>query len=133
MKKLARWCFNHKWVVIGAWVVAIAGFNAVESGVGSAYKDNFKLPHTDSFDAIRLLQRNAPRRSGDTDQLVIAVKSGKVTDPAIRSRVQALLARVAAFPHVGSIESPYTSSTQIAKSGQVAFANVTFAKDSNKI
>jgi len=49
---------------------------------GSAFTDNFKLPKTESFDAIRLLQRNAPKASGETDQIVISVKQGHVTDPA---------------------------------------------------
>ena len=85
MRTLARWCFRHKWVVIAAWVIAAIGLNAIESGVGSAYSDNFKLPHTDSFDAVTLLQHNVPKASGDTDQIVIASSSGRLTDPAWRS------------------------------------------------
>ncbi len=133
MKKLARWCFNHKFVVIGVWLVAAVGFNAIESSVGSAYKDDFKLPHTDSFDAIRLLQSNAPKASGDTDQIVIAAKSGSLTDPAVRGRVQSLLATVARQPHVSSVDNPYTATHQISKSGRIGYANVTFDVQSNKL
>ncbi len=118
-----------------AWVLAVAGANAIESGVGSAYSDNFKLPHTESADAIRLLQRSAPRASGDTEQLVIAVRAGRVTDPAVRARTDSLLAELARQPHVATIASPYgpSGARQIAPSGQVAFANVTFDEQSNKI
>src|SRR5437588_9845186 len=108
MRRLAKWCFNHRVIVLLAWVATVAGLNAIESGTGSAYSDNFKLPHTESFDAVRLLQRNAPKASGDTDQVVIAVKQGRVTDPAVRTQVQALLASVATVPHVTAVASPYT-------------------------
>ncbi len=78
--------------------MAVAGANAIESSVGSAYTDNFRLPNTESADAISLLQRYAPKVSGDTEQLVIAVRQGSIRDPAVRARTQALLARVAQRP-----------------------------------
>ena len=135
MRSLARWCFNHRIVVLVCWVAAVAGANAIAAGVGSSYTDNFKLPHTQSFDAIRLLQRNAPKASGDTDQIVIATTHGRITDPAVRSRVEAALANVARQPHVSAVQSPYgpQSAHQISPSGQVAFANVTFDVQSNKL
>ena len=119
-----------------AWLgAAIVGVTALHGAVGSSYSDNFKLPHTQSFDAIRLLQRNAPKASGDTDQLVIGARQGKVTDPAIRAKAQALFAQVAELPHVSSVASPYapTGKAQISPNGDVAFANVTFDAQSNKI
>ena len=89
------------------WVVGLVALTAIHSAAGSAYSDNFQLPHTQSFDAIRLLERNAPRASGETDQLVIAVDHGKVTDPAVRARAEALFDKVAQLPHVSTVGSPY--------------------------
>jgi RND superfamily putative drug exporter len=134
VRNLARWCFNHRLIVVLAWVAAIAGANLIHGAVGSSYKDDFKLPHTQSFDAIRLLERNAPKQSGDTDQVVIAVKQGRLTDPANRARVQSVLDRIAREPHISEVASPYAagSARQIAPSGQVGFANVTFDVQSNK-
>src|SRR5579884_619138 len=109
MRGLARWCFRHKYIVVLAWVVAIAGMNAIHAAAGSAYSDNFKLPHTDSFDAIALLQKNAPKASGDTDQVVIAAHQGSLRDPATAARAQAALDRVARTPHVSSVASPFTA------------------------
>ena len=37
----------------------------------------------------------------------MATKTGKVTDPQVRQRVSAALARVSRLPHVGAVESPY--------------------------
>ena len=61
MRTLARTCFVHRRLVVLGWIVAIVGVTLIHGAVGSSYSDNFKLPHTQSFDAIRLLQRNAPK------------------------------------------------------------------------
>jgi len=134
MRKLATWAFRHRWMTVAAWLVGLVVLVAIHSAAGSAYTDNFKLPHTGSFDAIRLLQRSSPRASGESDQLVIAVKQGKVTDPAVKARAQALFAKVQALPDIASVASPYASTAgkQIAPDGQVAFANVTFSNAANQ-
>jgi RND superfamily putative drug exporter len=133
VRKLARWCFRHKWATLAAWVVALFALNALHGAAGSAYNDNFKLPHTESAEAINLLEKATPRTSGETDQLVFAVTSGKVTDPAVKARAEADFARVAKVPHVAAVVSPYTAQTskQIAPGGRIAFANVTFDSASN--
>ncbi|HEY5189993.1 MAG TPA: MMPL family transporter [Solirubrobacteraceae bacterium] len=133
MRTLAGWCFRHKWMTIAAWIVGLVVLSALHSAAGSAFSDNFQLPHTQSFDAIRLLERNAPRASGETDQLVFGVKTGKVTDPAVRARAEKLFATVAQQPHVSSVVSPYaaTGARQISPSGQIAFANITFDASTN--
>ena len=115
------------------WVLALVVLNGLHGAAGSAYTDNFKLPHTDSSDAINLLERAAPNVSGETDQLVIGVKTGKVTDPAVKARADKVFAAVAKVPHVSAVVSPYTPATakQIAPGGQVAFADVQFDKASN--
>jgi putative drug exporter of the RND superfamily len=134
LRTLAGWCFRHRAITIASWVVALAALTAIHSAAGSAYSDSFQLPHTQSFDAIRLLERNSPSSSGETDQLVVAVKQGKVTDPAVRARAEALFAKVARLPHVSTVGSPYSprAERQISPSGQVAFANVTFGEAANK-
>ncbi len=137
MRKLASWCFRHRVITLVGWIVALVALSAIHGAVGSAFSDNFELPHTQSFDAIRLLEHNSPRASGETDHLVIAVDHGKVTDPAVRARAEALFKKVEQVPHVSTVASPYAPGAghQISPSGQVAFANVTFdeAANHNKI
>jgi putative drug exporter of the RND superfamily len=134
MRKLASWCFRHRWITVVSWIVGLIALVAIHSAAGSAYTDNFKLPHTGSFDAIRLLQRSTPRAAGETDQLVIAVKQGKVTDPAVRARAEALFSKLKTLPAVSTVASPYTvaGSKQIAPGGQIAFAGVTFSNAANQ-
>jgi RND superfamily putative drug exporter len=134
MRTLASWCFRHKRLVLLGWVVGLVALVGIHSAAGSAFTDNFKLPHTGSFDAIRLLQKASPHNSGETDQLVIGVSQGKVTDPAVVARAKKVFDKVAADPNVASVVSPFTPATshQIAPGGQVAFANVTFTNAANQ-
>jgi RND superfamily putative drug exporter len=129
MRAAARWCFGHRLLVVALWMVALLGATVAAQGVGSSYQDNFTLPQTQSFQALSLLRRAAPKVSGDVDRLVVATTRGSVTHAAVQKRMNQLLARVARLPHVTEIVSPYApanSRGQIAPSGKVAFATITF-------
>ena len=135
MRPLARWCFRRRRIVLAAWLVALIGLTAIHTGAGSNFRDSFSLPGTQSFEALSLLQHNAPQQSGDHEQIVIAVKRGRVTNPAVRSQVRSMLAAVGRLPHVTVIGSPYApgATRQISPSGRVAFANVTFDVLASKV
>jgi putative drug exporter of the RND superfamily len=128
MRATARWCYRHRLLVVALWMVALIGTSLAARGIGSSYQDNFALPQTQSFQAMSLLERSAPKVAGDVDRLVVATSRGAVTDRAVRERLDQLLARVARMPHVTEIGSPYTAggSRQIAPSGKIAFATITF-------
>src|SRR2546429_2364361 len=123
MRALAGWCVSHRRVVVIGWLVALIGLSVASQSVGSSYKDSFSLPGTQSFEALNLLQRAAPKASGDREQIVVAVKQGKVTDPAVRSRVEAMLAKVAALGDVAAVAAPHgaTGAARVAAAGHVAF------------
>ncbi len=131
MRTLARWCFRHRWIVLAGWIVALVGLSAIHAGAGSDYKDEFKLSGTDSFDALHLLQKSAPKASGDQEQLVVAVKDGKITDAQTKARVETALDAVAKMPHVASVASPFAAGNeaQVSKDGRIAFATVTLDDD----
>ena len=135
MRRLAKFCFTHRGLVVLGWVIALVAVTAIHSAAGSAYSDNFRLSGTQSFDAVNLLERNAPKASGDTEQVVFAVDHGTITDPAVRARVESVLAKLGRQPHVSEISSPYgpRDGSQISPSGQVAFANATFDVQANKV
>jgi RND superfamily putative drug exporter len=135
MRALAGWCVAHRRIVVTAWLAALIGLSVISQSIGSSYKDSFTLNGTQSFEALNLLKKVAPKASGDREQIVIAVTQGKVTDPAVRSRVDAMLTKLAALGDVASVASPYAAAgaSQISSSGQIAFANVTLTKQAVKI
>jgi putative drug exporter of the RND superfamily len=135
MRTLAGWSVRHRRLVVTGWLVALIGLVGLSQSVGSSYKDSLSLKGTQSFEAQTLLNKVAPKASGDREQIVVAVKQGKLTDPAVRNQVQAMLAKVAALPYVASVASPYAAAgaAQTSSSGQIAFANVTLSKQGEKI
>jgi RND superfamily putative drug exporter len=135
MRKLAHWSFSHRRPVLAAWLVLVIGLTVLHSAAGSDYRDSFKLSGTDSSDAQALLEQSSPRTSGDVDHIVVAAESGSIREPAVRSDVTAMLEKVEALPHVGSVASPYApgSADQISKDGRIAYATVTFDEQANDL
>jgi RND superfamily putative drug exporter len=128
MSALARWCFRHRIVVVGVWLVILAGLGVLSAAKGTSYADAFKLPGTESSKALDLLTTAMPRSAGDTDQIVLRVESGGVGDTAVRQRVSAMLAAVRKLPSVESVTSPYDprGAAQVSKDGRTAYASVQF-------
>src|ERR1700736_6060158 len=108
MPRLARWCLAHRRIVVSGWLLFLVVAVFIQSNTGSNYSTSNKLSGTQSATAQRLLQSAAPSVSGDTEQIVIATKTGTVRQPAVQSSVQAMLANVARLPNVGSVSSPYS-------------------------
>jgi RND superfamily putative drug exporter len=136
MRRLASWSFHHRRIVVGAWIAAFAIAFVITRAVGTAYSNDFNLPSTESTQALELLQAAAPQRSGDTEQIVIGTSGGaKVSDPEVQQRVQAMLARVAALPHVVGVVSPYAQegAAQVNQDGTVAFATVALDRQANEL
>src|SRR4051794_35520237 len=73
MRAIATWCVRRRRIVVAAWIVALIALTVIAQGVGSSYKDSFSLSGTQSFDALHLLQKVAPKASGDREQIVFAV------------------------------------------------------------
>src|SRR5579884_3281433 len=107
MRALAGWCFTHRRLAVLGWLLTLVALTGVNSTLGSTYNDDFQIPGAESFQAIHLLERNAPEVSGDAEQIVIAVERGRVTDPRVVRQVRAMLAAVARLPHVSAVSSPY--------------------------
>jgi RND superfamily putative drug exporter len=120
--------------VLAAWLVAVIGLAALSTSAGTAYNDSFSLKGTQSSEALQLLEHAAPKAAGDREEIVIAVKHGRITDPAVKARAEAMFAHVAKLPDVASIASPYSAkgSAQVSHAGQVAFAIVTMSKQASK-
>ena len=71
MRTVARWCVVHRRVVLAGWLAALIGLTVISQSVGSAYKNSFSLKGTQSFEALTLLERSAPKASGDVEQIVL--------------------------------------------------------------
>jgi RND superfamily putative drug exporter len=130
MPALARWCYQHRFVVIVGWIGLLIGLAVMSQAVKTSYDNTFTLPGTGSGSAQELLLRSAPAQAGDSDHIVWQVRHGSVKDPAVSRRMSAMLARVSHLPEVASVASPYlpAGKVQVSQDGRTAYATVNFTK-----
>ena len=135
MRSLATWCVRHRRIVVTGWLVVLIALTAISQSVGTRKANSVNLSGTQSAAALGLLQRVAPKASGDREQIVVAVTHGRVTDHPVRTQVNTMLAKIAALRYVASVASPYSpaGSAQVSRSGQVEFANVTLNKQAASV
>ena len=136
MASLARWCFEHRWRVVTLWLLALVAVAAISVAAGTRFDTDLSLPGTDSQAAASLLAASYPAASGESDQVVIQATHGAtIRSAAVEPAVKAALAKVAAVPGIQGVASPYGpgGAAQISRTGTVAFARVTWDKDSAQI
>jgi RND superfamily putative drug exporter len=135
MSFIARWCFRHRFAVIAAWVLALIALTALAQAVKADYDNSFSLPGTGSTTAQQLLAGTVPAQPGDSDTIVWRVGTGTVRDPAVMTRMSAALTRIATFPEVASVISPYgaAGTAQVSRDDRTAYAVVNFTKQSGDL
>jgi putative drug exporter of the RND superfamily len=137
MLKFARWSTTHRLYIAIGWVVLLIAVNVIsQSSGGAAYSNNFTLPNSDAQRASDLLAHSFPAQAGDRDTIVFKVTHGSVREPAVRSHMSELFAKVGGLPHVTGVISPYAASQAgkaISSNGQIAFATVVFNEKANEL
>jgi RND superfamily putative drug exporter len=136
VSRIARWSVDHRRAVVLTWVaLLVIGLGATKV-VGNRFDNALSLPNTDSQRALAVLKRGLPAQAGDSDQIVLAARRGKLTDPAVRAVVMPMLRRVARLPHVVGVASPYGGvgkSATVSRDGRIGFATVAFDKDGDAL
>jgi putative drug exporter of the RND superfamily len=135
MSGLAHWCIAHRRRVVLTWVAAAALVTALSHAVGTNYVTAFRLPGTQSQQALDLLKRDFKAQSGDADAVVFHVSRGTIDAPPVHGPMVRLLAlaRVAALPHVAGVVSPYApgGAVQVSANRMTAFATVNYDQPAN--
>ncbi len=133
MLGLVQWCVRHRRRVVVGWVTLAVVSTVVAGAVGRDYASVFSLPGTESQRASDLLSREFTAQSGDVDTVVFAVSRGSVDSPPVRQVMVPLLARLARFPHVAVVVSPYSprGALQVSRDRTTAFATVNYDRRAN--
>jgi putative drug exporter of the RND superfamily len=133
MISLARWCISHRRWVIGGWVAIAVIATVIASAVGRQYATDFSLPGTEAQHVTDLLNSQFKAQSGDIDTIVFHTSNGTVDSPAVRAKIEPLLAQVKSMPHVDSVISPYSAAGHVAVSRdrRTAFATINYDKRAN--
>ncbi|HZN19330.1 MAG TPA: MMPL family transporter [Micromonosporaceae bacterium] len=122
-ERLAAWSYRRRWWALVLWVLVLVGVTVGAQAVGSDYHNDFSLPGTQSQEAIDTLKRHAPAQAGGTIQVVVEHPSG-LAAPAVKQRVEAMLADVKRSPHVVDVVVPDMSQGTISGDGRIGYATV---------
>ena len=108
MQALARFAVHRRWFVVAGWIVFIVGLQALLAGLGgSDYRDDFKLPHTETQTVAQLLSAaGLDSQNGASGTMVLHARTGTVAEYA--GQVQPALQTLCAGGFgIASANSPY--------------------------
>lgn len=130
--KIARFCVAHRLVVVLLWLAAILGAAVMASSLGPRYSEEFRLPASESRQAIQVLESEFPDFRGQQVQIVFKADAG-VTEASTRQEIEALLARVRELPHVAAVGSPYEGRGGISPDRRVGFGTAELDREAMQI
>lgn len=119
---LAGWAQRHRWTAVLLWVAVLAAITLGSTVAGSAYRNDFSLPGTDSQAATDLFRAHGSDRGGDSVEIVFQATDG------VRSReetVEPMLAEVRGMAGVADVRSPFADASAVSADGTIAYASVT--------
>jgi putative drug exporter of the RND superfamily len=101
---------RHHWRVVIGWLVVIIGVQVIAAAMGgSAYKDTFSLPHTETATVTTLLKNaGLDNQNGATGTVVLKNHSGAFTESPSALN-PALVKLCTAGDHVALITTPWAS------------------------
>ncbi|MDR5699653.1 MMPL family transporter [Agromyces aerolatus] len=130
---LGRWAFQARWLVLGLWVAVLAMLVAGAAAIGTGTDNTYRIPGTESQDALDALARTFPQLSGASAQLIAvapddtgATEGTGATDPAFEAAVEQTITELAAIPQVAQVSSPYAEpgSANLSPDGRAALVPI---------
>ncbi|MFD5160382.1 MMPL family transporter [Streptomyces hawaiiensis] len=118
---LAFWSQRHRWTALLLWVLAVAVIAVGARSAGSAYRNDFTLPGTDSQAASALLKQHGSAQAGGSVQIVFKDTDGLSGD---RPAIVRTLDRVSGLPGVADVRSPYADASAVSEDGTIGYATV---------
>src|SRR5581483_4376700 len=129
----ARFAVRNRGKVLIGWLVGLVVVVALSRAVGGTFANSFSIPGSESQRAQDLLQARFPQQAGDSATIVFQDSAG-LKDPAVQSRVTAVLAQAKSLPGAIAVGSPYQPGQgALSADGTIGYANVQYAKKANDI
>jgi RND superfamily putative drug exporter len=127
LDRLGRRAVRHRWWFISTWVMVAVIVVALAAGLDGQFSDNFRIPGTQSQEALDLLERDFPTRAGD-NALVVFQSDDGIKSPAVERAISESVTGLEKIPNVTTVTDPYgpIGSAFISKNGQIAVATVQF-------
>ncbi|WTW97591.1 MMPL family transporter [Streptomycetaceae bacterium NBC_01309] len=122
--RLAGWSQRHRWAALAVWLLVVVAATAGAQAAGSAWKNDFSLPGTESQEASDLLARHGAVQAGDTVEIVFKTDRGVAAD---REAVTKVADAVRVSPGVADVRTPFDDPSAVSADGRIGFATVTLS------
>jgi putative drug exporter of the RND superfamily len=129
--RLARWCYDHRWRVVAAWIGAIVvGYSILGAAGGAQTNADFRLPGAEATKGADILEESFGGQGAGFGGTVVFYDENGVDDPEVKSSMEDLFAKIAKVDGVHRVGSPYDQGgeRQIANQGKfegkIAFAQI---------
>ena len=129
LDRLGRRAVRHHWWFIGVWVVAAVAIVVLAGALDGQFSDNFRIPDTQSQEALDLLEQRLPAARPATTRSSCSRRPTASPAPPREPPISASVAALGKIPqrHVGDQPvRPRSASAFISKSGDIAIVTVQF-------
>jgi RND superfamily putative drug exporter len=116
---LARFCYRRRRLVLLTWIVGVIAVAFAGFGYSAPSDNDFSGGSSGSAKAQALIEKHFPEQQGDTLTLAIKAENG-IDDPAVRHKVEKVVADLAASPITGPVTSPYQNKDLVTKDRRIA-------------
>jgi RND superfamily putative drug exporter len=129
MRQIARFCYRRRRYVVAGWIAALVAILALSSAFAGEFSTEFKLPGSESQDALDLLERSGVNERAGVQGQVIFEAQQDVEDPAVRESIEGLLSKIDSGVEGVEVVSPYEEGKeyQVAEGGKIAYAELNFS------
>ncbi len=110
--RLGRWCADHAWRVVAAWVVVLAVAGALAGTIGKPLTSQVSIPGTEFEKVLSQLGTEVPSAAGGFGRIVLKSDSGSFTAEQQKAVAEAMTAWTS-VPHVQRVVDPFEAQAQI--------------------
>ncbi|MFQ5382243.1 MAG: MMPL family transporter, partial [Dehalococcoidia bacterium] len=120
-----RMAVRFRWFIVALWALAAGGSVALDLSIPPAFSDNFQIPNSDTSAALSIFRERYPVEARSTATLVVHTEAG-IEAPAVRSRLDPLLAEIGTLPEIAAVGTPYSPSARVSRDGLTALVPIQF-------
>ena len=121
LRRAAVFSARHRALVIGVWLVLLAGLAVATHTLGTKYSSSAQVAGSDSKAANDVMARSFSKELSDASPIVYHTDEGKITDDEHRSTVEASVKSLSQAENVKSVSDPFE---HVSQDGRTTYATV---------
>ena len=136
LSMLGRWAYRARVLVVLCWAAAVVVLFAIAAFVGTGTDNTYRIPGTESQEALDALARTFPQVAGTSAQLIaVAPDGGDVTAADFQADVEATIDAITGIPQVSSVGDPYATpgSANIAQDDSAVLVPIQMSVGSTQV